>query len=341
MTHEFKSLIQSAIIWQSQQKKMVLATVVALDGSSYRRPGVRMLLCEDGNWVGAVSGGCVEKEVYRHAREVFEKGRARMMSYDGTYRLGCEGTLYLLLEPFQISDDLLRAFEATLAKRQIFQISSFYDQASANQDSDLTMGSIIELGGEKFSFTNNKMEEPLTASDRFDQDFEPLFQLYIFGAEHDTVALCQMASNLGWQVHIFASPDEQKTQDFFPSSSTFQTPTFESIDSSRIDSNTAVMLMTHSFNKDVQYLMALRETRPAYFGLLGPSHRRERLLGKFLEYFPETELEFFEKMHGPAGINIGAENAYEIAISIIAEVLSVVRKQVPQSLKDKSGQIHA
>lgn len=320
---------------------MVLATVVALDGSSYRRPGVRMLLCEDGNWVGAVSGGCVEKEVYRHAREVFVQGKARMMSYDGTYRLGCEGTLYLLLEPFQVSGELLKAFEATLSRRENFQISSFFDQSTANQDAELTMGSLIALRGEKFSFHPDIKQAALTATDRFDQDFAPLFQLYIFGAEHDAVALCQMASNLGWQVHIFASPDEQKTQDFFPGSSTFQTSTFESIDTSRIDSSTALMLMTHSFNKDVQYLMALRETKAAYVGLLGPSHRRERLLGKYLEYFPETELDFFEKIHGPAGINIGAENAYEIAVSVIAEVLSVVRQQVPLPLKDKSGQIHA
>ncbi|MFC3879494.1 XdhC family protein [Algoriphagus namhaensis] len=341
MTHEFKSIIRQAVAWQNQGKRMVLATVVALEGSSYRRPGVRMLLADDGNWVGAVSGGCVEKEVYRYALRVFESGKARVMSYDGTYRLGCEGTLYLLLEPFEVGDELLKTFESYLSKRQKFSIESAFNLVSANEDSSEIMGSEISLGSKKFTFQLDLLTENLTEANRFSQEFPPLFQLCIFGAEHDAVALCQMASNLGWEVHIYASPDEQKTQQFFPGSTSFQTPTFEALDSSGIDSNTAVMLMTHSFNKDVQYLMALKDARPAYFGLLGPAHRRERLLSKFLEYFPETDLDFFEKMHGPAGINIGAENAYEIAVSILAEILSVLRDQDPQPLKDKSGRIHA
>ncbi len=81
--------------------KAVLASVVALEGSSYRRPGVRMLLLEDGHMTGAVSGGCVEKEIFRQSESVFRTGIPKMMTYDGRYRLGCEGILYILLEPFR------------------------------------------------------------------------------------------------------------------------------------------------------------------------------------------------------------------------------------------------
>ena len=341
MTHEFKSIIQTAVNWQNKGHKMVLATVVALEGSSYRRPGVRMLLADTGKWVGAVSGGCVEKEVYRQAQHVFENGRARLMSYDGTYRLGCEGTLFILLEPFTVSDDFLKSFDSILSGRKKFRINTFFKLGTENQDTDITQGSIVSLEGKEFFFNNKLATLDREKIEEFSQDFPPLFQLCIFGAEHDAVALSKMASNLGWEVHIYASPDEHKTIDFFEGASSLNTPIFEAVDSSRFDENTAVMLMTHSFNKDVQYLLALKEAQPAYFGLLGPAHRREKLLAKFLEFHPEASLEFLEKIHGPAGINIGAESAYEIAVSIIGEILSVIRNQNPQPLKEKSGRIHA
>ena len=100
------------------------------------------------------------------------------------------------------------------------------------------------------------------------------------------------------------------------------------------------MLMTHSFNKDVQYLLALAQTKHAYFGILGPKHRRERVLEKALDFNPELSIEFLERLHGQAGINIGAESAEEIAVSILAEILSVIRNQQPVQLKEKSGTIH-
>jgi xanthine/CO dehydrogenase XdhC/CoxF family maturation factor len=146
---------------------------------------------------------------------------------------------------------------------------------------------------------------------------------------------------VGWQVTVMASADEQKTIDYFTGAHQLVTPLFDQIDTSKIDEQTAVVLMTHSFNKDVQYLSALQNCTPAYFGLLGPKHRRERLINQFLEFNPEVDSDFIEILRGPAGINIGAESAQEIAISIIAEILSVLRNQEPIVLKDKSGTIHA
>ena len=99
--------------------------------------------------------------------------------------------------------------------------------------------------------------------------------------------------------------------------------------------------MTHNFANDLRYMVALKDTKPNYIGLLGPSKRREDLLSQFLEYCPDIDDEFIEKVHGPAGINIGSETPQEIAISIVAEILSVVRKREPMSLSKKQGSIHA
>ncbi len=98
--------------------------------------------------------------------------------------------------------------------------------------------------------------------------------------------------------------------------------------------------MTHSLSKDVQYLIALSETHPIYFGLLGPAKRREQLINHLLEHKPNTDLAFIEKLRGPAGINIGAENSKEIAVSVLAEILSVIRNQEPIPLSVKKGRIH-
>lgn len=335
MTHEIKNLIQ--LIWEAQQQgvKSVLATVVALEGSSYRRPGVRMLIQENGKTFGAVSGGCVEKEVQRQAQSVLETNVPKVMTYDGRFRLGCEGIIYILIEPVKITQELKTHFETVFSKRIAFESESFYSMEEGTNES---YGTRFLFSGKRYSLgegfaVSNELE-------CFTQSFNPLFQLYLFGAEHDTVRLCKAASGLGWQVTVVAAPDEAKTKAFFEGAHELITPTFETLDVSPIDDQTAVMLMTHSFNKDVQYLLALADTQPAYFGVLGPKHRRERVLEKALDFNPELSIDFLERLHGPAGINIGAESAEEIAVSILAEILSVIRNQKPVQLKEKSGRIH-
>ena len=109
MTHELKILMQGYLNARHIGLECVMATVVALDGSSYRRPGVRMLITENGQMTGAVSGGCVEKELLKQADSVFRTGNPKMMTYDGRYRLGCEGTLYILIERFSPSAEMVKA----------------------------------------------------------------------------------------------------------------------------------------------------------------------------------------------------------------------------------------
>jgi xanthine/CO dehydrogenase XdhC/CoxF family maturation factor len=182
--------------------------------------------------------------------------------------------------------------------------------------------------------------DQITHQECFAQTLKPLFQLFIFGAEHDAVQLCQSAKLLGWKVTVVASPDESKSCEYFPGANSLISPTFDTIDTSEIDEQTAVILMTHSFNKDVQYLMALKDTQPAYLGLLGSNNRRERVLSMLLDYMPNISTDFLEQIHGPAGISIGAESASEIAVSILAEILSVIRHQKPIALSEKIGAIH-
>jgi xanthine/CO dehydrogenase XdhC/CoxF family maturation factor len=279
----------------------------------------------------------VEKEILSKAQSVFKTGKAKIMSYDGRYRVGCDGLLFILLETFEVSDSLLKAFDAVYKGRKSFQAESVYYPEPGEHEG---IGSHLVLDGASFplnpSFQSDQPEDASTYS----QSYPPVFQLYIFGAEHDAVKLCQAAHQLGWEVTVVASPDEAKSKEYFPGASRLISPSFDNIDTSVLDSQTAVMVMSHSLHKDVQYLIALKEAKPAYLGLLGPAHRRERILSEFLNYCPDPSPEFMEQLHGPAGINIGAESASEIAVSIVAEILSVVREQSPMALREKTGPIH-
>jgi xanthine dehydrogenase accessory factor len=337
MTHEIKLLFQTVKTWQLLSKKSVLVSVVALEGSSYRRPGVRMVFNEDGDSVGAVSGGCVEKEIERQAQSVFRTGYAKLMTYDGRLRIGCEGIIHILIEPVSLSEELLNDFESVLKSRKNFRIDAYYFPPVGEYKNT---GTVISLNEKAYSLNPYFQTSQIEDQDYFSQSFNPLFQIYIFGAEHDAVQLCQAAKFLGWEVIVVAATEESKSCDYFPGASSLITPTFETIDTSTIDEQTAVVIMTHSFNKDVQYLMALKDIKPAYLGIVGSVQRRERLLSTLLYYFPNAPLDFLDQIHSPAGINIGAESASEIAVSILAEILAVVRNKKPEELRNIVGSIH-
>lgn len=335
MTHELKTIIQQYEKRQQSGGASVLATVVALDGSSYRRPGVRMLIFENGDMVGAVSGGCVEKEVLRQAQSVFSSRVSKVMVYDGRYRLGCEGVLYILLEIFKPDKPFLAQFWNTIHKRAPFFINSFYNKEHSESTAYHTVFNFNDT-----SFFVNSIAENLSGKlQSFKQEMHPCFQLVIIGAEHDAVQLCKYAALTGWEVTIVANPKEEKTENDFPGINKLimvEPETFHL----KMDEQTAVIIMTHSFVKDLQFLIALKEEKGAYMGLLGPLRRREKLFDDLLERCPDLSEEYLEQIHGPAGIDIGAETPQEIAISVLSEILAVVNKKEPSLLKDKVGKIH-
>ncbi|WMI65429.1 XdhC family protein [Aestuariibaculum sp. YM273] len=339
MTHEFKTLVETAIDWKKESLQVVLATVVALDGSSYRRPGVRMLLNNKGFWKGAVSGGCVEKEVYRESQSVFETGQPKMMSYDGRYRLGCEGVLYILLEPFNPDEAFNEAFFNSINERNPFTISSYYEKQEGEFKG---MGSVVELNKELFSISGSEiLSQEKGQSAVFKQDLSPCFKLLIIGAEHDAVKLSKYALLTGWEVTVVARSNELKSAEHFSGAHFVQIMAPENINAMQIDQQTAVVLMTHNFAIDLRYLVALKETTPNYIGLLGSTRRRDDLLSQFIEYCPEVTDEFLDVIYGPAGIDIGSETPEEIAVSIVSEILAVNRNRETYSLRKKSGKIHS
>ncbi|WP_299439340.1 XdhC/CoxI family protein [uncultured Aquimarina sp.] len=341
MTHEFKEIITSYQEASQKGIRAVIATVVNIDGSSYRRPGVGMLILGNGQMTGAVSGGCVEKEVLRQSQSVFTTGKAKMMTYNGRYRLGCEGILYILIEPFSISKETINRIQQYLVSRTPFEIKSYYTE---DEERDCYMGSTVVFEAtEEFKFSDHFDIDILkqdTALACFDREMLPCFRLVIIGSEHDAIQLSTIANATGWEVEVVNTPKNPKVPSDFPGANKVLNQSHENLVIDKVDEQTAIILMTHNFAKDLLYLQAIKDTQPVYIGLLGPSRRREKLLSAFIEYFPEVTDEFMDCIHGPAGLNLGAETPQEIAISIIAEILSIVHNQKPIPLQDKKGGIH-
>ncbi len=335
MIHELKNIIASAILKQEQGLKNVLATVVYLEGSSYRKPGVRMLISEDMEITGAVSGGCVEAEVRRRAQSVFENGTPKMMTYDGRYRLGCEGTLYILIEPFHVSNEFQEAFNNASAMRQSIAIRSYFKLEDNNTGN---FGSIVQFEDKsEYKFGNHIDEEHL---ETFSQTLKPNLKLMIIGAEHDAVKLCQMASLLGWEVNVVTSVKDPKQLSDFPGANSVIDSSPELIELN-IDAETVVVLMTHNYALDLKYLLKLVDSQPPYLGILGSVKRRQQLQNDLLNYKEDLNETFLEAMYSPAGLNIGAITPEEIALSILSEILAVLRGSKPVSLRTLSGKTYA
>jgi xanthine/CO dehydrogenase XdhC/CoxF family maturation factor len=339
MIHELKEIINQAVINQQKGLKNVLASVVHLDGSSYRKPGVRMLISEDFTSVGAVSGGCVEKEIILRTKSVFSDDKPKVITYDGRYRLGCEGVLYILIEPFFISDEFINTFSEANSKRKTIQIVSHFikeDEAIGN------FGSVVTFDNkEQLTFSNSFDFKNKNNLDSFNQILQPSFKLIIIGGEHDAVKLCKIASSLGWEIDVITSAKDSKQISDFPGANTIVGDSPETINFKDVNENTAIVIMNHNYVQDLKYVIKLSEYQPKYIGILGAPNRRERLFNELFEFVPDISELFLDTIYTPAGLHIGAQTPEEIALSIVAEILSVVRKKEPFSLRKLNGKIHS
>jgi xanthine/CO dehydrogenase XdhC/CoxF family maturation factor len=259
-----------------------------------------------------------------------------MMTYDGRYRLGCEGMLYILLEPFQPSKACLTSFQDYIKKRKPFEIIAFYDRSEGNT---VGIGSSFCFDTEQIFTCSNSvvLDKSLPP---FRQKVAPCFQLIIIGAEHDAVQLCLIAYFNGWEVTVVSSIKDPKTITDFPGAQKVIACEPNEFNTLLIDNQTAVVLMTHNFAKDFNFLTVLSELSLEYVGLLGPVKRREQIIEQLLDRQPDLEPDFLDRLYGPSGLNIGAETPQEIATSIVAEILSVTRKTIPKSLSSSNGVIH-
>lgn len=311
---------------RSQRSKVVMASLVGLQGSSYRRPGVRMFIAQDGSMSGALSGGCVEKEIIASAQSVFANGVSKIISYDGRYRLGCEGFLYILIEIFDLSEDQIVQIETRIKQRTSIQMTSYYQEGETLLGNFYSRISFVDID---HSFPVAPLKKTANEQLRsFEQEIPPNHQLIIIGTEHDAQKLCANAVLLGWDVTIVASPNNPKNTADFPEAKNVLNGQPDTLDLSIIDRFTSVVLMTHNYALDLKYVLILRSAKIPYIGILGSKKRKTALENDILEYAPEVTIGFLDTLHSPAGLNLGATTPQEIALSILAEIMQVTHKHI-------------
>tara|TARA_R110002050_G_scaffold20348_1_gene57627 strand:- start:15436 stop:16473 length:1038 start_codon:yes stop_codon:yes gene_type:complete len=344
MTHELKAIFEAYRVNKANGFSSALVTVVDLNGSSYRKPGVRMLINSNNQMTGAVSGGCVEKEILRQAIPVFKTDVAVIMTYDGRFRIGCEGLLYILIEPFKPSEQLLNAFQNAINQRDTLRTVSHYTKETGLHTD---IGTSFQFDEEWLPVYPHQVNQNHPDYLAFQHALPPCFRLYIMGGEHDAQQLAQQAAFMGWEVEIILPVAETQPLSHFKGATAVHGISPEEMQQFLFDSHTAVVLMSHNFAKDLHYLMqfhkmyAAKETSsPMYMGVLGSKLRMEQLMNGLLERIPDVDEAFLATLHGPAGLAIGAITPQEISVSIISEIVSLLRDKEQTEVPIKSVVSH-
>jgi xanthine/CO dehydrogenase XdhC/CoxF family maturation factor len=356
----------------SEGKQTALATVVHVEGSSYRRPGARMLVIEDGKLTGAISGGCLEGDALRKALQVMNQQQPMVVTYDTTDEddaklgvgLGCNGIIQILIEPIiaEKANNAIRLFKAFLKQRQsavIVTIFSLEDKRSSEQGTCMLVTSVEIISATNHAHLVNNVlisdaKEALQSNvsliknylpdnkyTAFIEVVQPAVSLVIIGAGNDAIPLVEIANVMGWDVTIVDGRANYATIDRFPALSRVVISKADNILSHfAVDEQTAVVLMTHNYNYDLAALKQLLIAGVKYIGSLGPKKKLQRMLDELQEEGMKISEGHLQTIFGPVGLDIGAETSEEIALSIMAEIKAAFSNRPGTSLRAKQAPIH-
>jgi len=358
---------------KSQGSRCILATVVHVDGSSYRRAGARMLVDEYGNITGAISGGCLEGDALRKALFALDRQENKLVTYDTSdeddavigAQLGCNGIIQVLFEPIDYTDknnpcELLKFVakqEVPLAISVLFDLDKSQKQLGtiliANRKGTVAgkqipedLQKVLLLKSEKVVDEGNscfgEMEFDGDKLCVFVQRHQPPVKLVLVGAGNDAQILAQQADLLGWKVTVTdGRPTHANKERFIGSCQVIVTKPEETLENIKIDNRTCFVLMSHNYNYDLSVLkLLLGKPETPYIGILGPLKKYERMLYELADEGIEVSKSDLAKIHAPVGLEIGAETPAEIGLSILAEIQSVLTNKEARPLKQKTEPIH-
>ncbi|MCW5909656.1 MAG: XdhC family protein [Cyclobacteriaceae bacterium] len=364
---DFKAIVAAYKNVDFSQRKAALATVVKVRGSSYRSPGARMLITDDGRWVGSISGGCLEGDALRKARQVMTDKKPVTVTYDTREEsnqnlgigLGCNGVIDVLIEPLDVNDTrtikLFTAFadmQTPLALATVFNgigvgekllLSETGLVSSDFQSAELT--ALVEAELKKI-FTSKKSEARKyivhgIEHEVFVELIQPCISVILFGGGFDARPVSELAKSLGWNVSVTDECVAHIAPVFFPAADKLSLCQREFIDRDfNITPYTACVLMSHNYEYDRDVLKKLLNTSTPYIGILGPRKRFDKMLAEFRKEGIELSDHDFARVHAPIGLDVGAEAPDEIALSIISEIQAKFTNRGGGFLKDHPGPIH-
>jgi xanthine dehydrogenase accessory factor len=363
-----------------EQEGGALVTITRTTGSTYRREGAKMLCRKDGEVIGSVSGGCLEGDIAELSFEVVENNQPQVVSYDTSSEnekvwglgLGCNGTVEVLIEPLQwwrespgreMFEEIFRrvkrgkrcAVVTMLAEggKRLASVKRFIVDPNGQTVGSLDMPPLEStLAQRSRSILKEQTIRPsrkITVEQS--QPFEvfidalvPPMRLLVAGGGHDAIPLVRLAHEVGMTVTLVDSRPKFATHDRFPQADEIICAQAEEfLQKVSIEGETAIILMTHNYQKDRTILSQIL-TAPvefAYIGALGPRIRTEQMVDELKKQGLKLDAEKLAAIRTPVGIDIGAEAPEEIALAVLAELYMVKNRRTGIPLRDKKGAIHA
>ena len=357
---------------RSGTQPLILATLVRVEGSTYRRPGARMLMTGERQLAGGISGGCLESDVLRKALWRTERGEAVVIQYDSraddefafTMGLGCNGLVELLLERLdpaagptvldflgQAQDERVAAAVATVVVAQ-----GECERVGARVMRDALGRTACTVGDEALArVLDGDLQEALASGHGGYQRREvgacvvevalevvrPPVPLVVFGTGVDVHPVVELAKNVGWHVTVVGTRPAGNLRTRFPRADAWVGSRADrALGELTLDDRTLTLLMTHNYPEDEAVLAGLLTSPVRYIGVLGPKRRTERLLTALREQGARPTAAQLERVYGPMGLDIGAEGGDEIAVSIIAELQAFLSGRDGGALRSRSAPIH-
>jgi xanthine dehydrogenase accessory factor len=355
---------------RAAQRPCALATVVEVLGSAYRRPGARMLVTEDGELTGAISGGCLEGDARQRARRAIFQGEPALVTYDTRDEddprhglgPGCQGVVRILLEPLAFANpdnplELLRGFAqhptpAVLAT--VFETDASGLKAAVGQRILLSETGVVRgtpllaaplaeaahatlVHGQPQILTLATDAGPVRASLEV---LTPPLRLVVYGAGNDAQPLVHLAASLGWHITVVDGRPNLATTTRFPEAAEVRIVPVRELETATPDPLAYHVLLSHNYAYDLAALQTLLASPAPYIGLLGPRLKAQRLLDE-LDTFPTEQVQLLrERLHSPIGLDLGSETPEEIALCIVAEIQAQRSQRQARPLRERAGTVH-
>lgn len=320
-------------LWR-QGEVAVLVTLVRVSGSSYRRPGARLLLGA-GEYAGTISGGCLEAEVVRKAGWMVREGAVverYSTMFDDTaevpFGLGCGGVVDLLLEPSGTAefDALMMAMERSLTGEGSMVVTWLPGEGKGLRRVVLRDG-VVVFASEGLGERKVECARGLRAGEeyegRFVEELRGPQRLFLLGGGDDAKPLVSMAALLGWSVVVADGRGQLARAERFPEAERVVFLGDVGAGGLGIRATDAVVVMTHSYEQDRELLAALLPVGPRYLGLLGARHRSSLLVSEAAAMIGKSVEECCERLYAPVGLDLGGDGPEAIALAVMAEVQAV------------------
>jgi xanthine dehydrogenase accessory factor len=323
-----------------------LATLVTVEGSSYRRPGARLLLLRDGSCVGSISGGCLEEDIRLRAERVLATGTPEVVTYDTSAEndlvwgvgLGCRGVVQVLIERIPAErPSWLRALADNRAVNRVTSLAVVYAPSRKDAAGRAASG--------QFRPSGTQLAETFSHESAHDGIFFEMIaaspQLVVFGAGNDARPLVRMAKEVGWRVLVVDARAAYATPERFPEADDVLAMSAAECDGKLpLAADTYVVVMTHRYTEDVKLLAMLLARPLAYLGVLGPRKRTDRILAQLAGEGVVPLAETRERLCAPVGLDLGGSTPETVALCIVAELQCALSGREPIHLRDRAAPIH-